>query len=89
MEQAIDEIEAALAALGEPSPWDIDIKASDQFLNPLFKKFFGKLNLPNLMSKTDYHTLAPFVDAAAIDDDIKKMLDQIANAAQCAKPRTD
>jgi ABC-type multidrug transport system ATPase subunit len=89
MEQAITEIESALKALGKPSPWGLDIKASEDFLDPLFGKFFEKLNLPNLMSKTDYHTLAPFVDPTAIDDDIKSKFDQIVNAAQRAKPRTN
>lgn len=89
MAEAITEIEAALVALAKPSPWGADIKASDDFLDPLFKKFFEKLSLPNLMRKTDYHILAPFVDASAIDDDVKDMLDQIDHAAHRARPRTD
>jgi hypothetical protein len=31
-----------------------DIKASDDFLDPLFRKFYEKLGLLNLMRKTDY-----------------------------------
>ncbi|HEY8022202.1 MAG TPA: AAA family ATPase, partial [Thermoanaerobaculia bacterium] len=89
MKETVAEIEAALRSLGKPSPWGAEIKASDDFLDPLFKKFFELLSLPNLMRKTDYHTLAPYVSAAAIDDDVKAKLDQIASAAQAAKPRTD
>ena len=39
------------------------LKTSDEFLDPLFQNFYHKLELPNMMRKTDYHTLAPFVTA--------------------------
>jgi hypothetical protein len=89
MEETIKEIESALAALGKPSPWGPDLKASDDFLDPLFRKFYEKLGLPNLMRKTDYHTLAPFVPAAALDDEIRATLDLIAQTADQARPRRD
>jgi energy-coupling factor transporter ATP-binding protein EcfA2 len=89
MEETIQEIESALAALGKPSPWGPDLKASDDFLDPLFRKFYEKLGLPNLMRKTDYHTLAPFVPAAALDDEIRETLDLIAQMADQARPRRD
>lgn len=88
MEEAIDEIEAALKALSRPSPWGPDIKASDEFFEPLFQKFYEKLKLPNLMRKTDYHTLAPFVPQDAIDAEIREKLDLIAQTAANATPRT-
>jgi energy-coupling factor transporter ATP-binding protein EcfA2 len=86
MEEAIEQVENALKTLGN-DPWGADIKASDDFLLPLFKQFYKRLDLPNLMSKTDYHTLAPFVPAGAIDDEICRMLDAIAAAGSAAKPR--
>jgi energy-coupling factor transporter ATP-binding protein EcfA2 len=89
MEETIQEIESALAALGKPSPWGSDLKASDDFLDPLFRKFYQKLGLPNLMRKTDYHTLAPFVPAAAIDNEIREVLDAIVQTANQARPRRD
>lgn len=88
MQESIDEIEAALASLGRPSPWGQDIKASDEFLDPLFRKFYDKLGLPNLMRKTDYHTLAPFVAAQDIAPEVTEILDLIAAAAAASKPRT-
>ena len=36
MGQAIEEVESALKTLGKGSPWSADIKASDDFLVPLF-----------------------------------------------------
>jgi len=89
MEETIQEIESALAALGKPSPWGSDLKASDDFLDPLFRKFYQKLGLPNLMRKTDYHTLAPFVPAAAIDNEIREVLDAIVQTENQARPRRD
>jgi len=86
MEEAIQQVEEALQTLGK-DPWGGDVKASDDFLDPLFKRFYAKLNLPNLMSKTDYHVLAAFVPASAIDPEIKEVLDAIVDVAKAAKPR--
>jgi hypothetical protein len=87
MEAAISEITAALTTLKEGDPWGSEIKASDQFLTPLFSRFFERLNLPNLMRKTDYHTLARFVARDQIDAEVTEKLDAIVNVAGRARPR--
>lgn len=87
MEEAIFEIEAALVALSKPSPWGPDIKASDEFLDPLFKRFYDKLGLRVLMQKKDYHTLATHVPRACIDNEIGEKLDMIVQTAGRAQPR--
>lgn len=81
MEASIDMIRAALAELGRPDPSSPDLKVSEEFLDPLFRRFFGELKLPNAMRKTDYHTLAPFVPVEAIDVEVRQKLDAIADAA--------
>lgn len=86
MEEAIQQIEGALRTLGK-DPWGGDIKASDEFLEPLFKQFYERLELPNLMRKTDYHVLAAFVPAERIDPEIYQALDVIVSIAGKAKPR--
>ncbi|MBL8540964.1 MAG: AAA family ATPase [Betaproteobacteria bacterium] len=86
MDEAITEITAALAALGKSDPWQGDLKASDEFLDPLFAKFYEKLGLLNLMRKTDYHTLAPYVPEGELDPEIRDKLDRIAKVAAQAKP---
>ncbi|WP_419947380.1 AAA family ATPase [Candidatus Poriferisodalis sp.] len=48
MRDAIANIESALGALRQASPWDPDAKVSDDFLTPLFASYFEKLSLPNL-----------------------------------------
>ena len=89
MDEVIAEITKALEALGKPSPWGADIKASDDFLDPLFKRFYERLDIPNLIRKTDYHTLAPFVPRSSLDPEVGEKLDRIADAAAKARPRRD
>jgi hypothetical protein len=89
MEHAIDEIARALAALGKPDPWSPGLKASDEFLDPLFRKFYQAVKLPNLMRKTNYHTLAPYVsidDLVETDDEVREKLDAVADVAGRARP---
>ncbi|MFH1609061.1 MAG: AAA family ATPase [Candidatus Bipolaricaulota bacterium] len=87
MEEAIEEITAALQALGKPDPWSPDLKASDEFLDPLFRKFYEELGLPSLMSKTDYHILARHVPPEELDLEVREKLDRIVEVAKQAKPR--
>ena len=89
MEEAIDEIENALATLGKSSPWSSDTKVSDDFLDPLFDSFFKKLGLENLMRKTNYHTLVQHVSADQIDPEVSEVLDGILEIANQAKPIGD
>ena len=87
MDESITEMEHALETLGKPAPWGPDIKASDDFLDRLFKRFYEKRALPNLMTKTDYHRLAGFVDEKHIDPEIREKLDALTAAAGRARPR--
>jgi len=86
MQEAIKEITAALQTLNKPLPFSSDIKASDDFLEPLFKSFYKKLGLPNLMKKSNYHQLARFVPVELIDDEVREKLDAIVKVATLAKP---
>jgi ABC-type lipoprotein export system ATPase subunit len=87
MEETIAEIEQATATLGKPSPWSAEIKVTDDFLDPLFGKFFKKIGIPNLMRKTDYHELARFIEPKIIDPEVSTVLDAIERIALKAKPR--
>ena len=89
MDESIAEIEQALKTLAEPDPWGPDIKASEAFLDPLFKRFYARLELPNLMTKTHYHRLAGFVEAKHIDPEIGDKLDTLVAVAGRARPRED
>lgn len=89
MEGVIDEISKALKTLGRPDPWSPDIKATDEFLDRVFEKYFETLGLPNLLRKTDYHILAHLVTKDKIDHEIIEVLDAIVEVAARAKPRED
>ncbi len=82
MRRAISEIESALETLDRGSPWDADIKASDEFLTPLFASYFKKLGLPNLMAKKSFYELAEHVPDREIDPEIRQKLDAIALVAE-------
>ena len=89
MNEAIDEISGALKKLKKGDPWDANTKVSDDFLNPLFQEYFKRLELPNLMEKTNFHILAEHVPKEEIDSEIKEKLDAIAEVASKAKPASD
>lgn len=87
MNQAIREIKEALARLGKGSPWHRDTKVSDDFLAPLFRAYFEKLALPNLMAKKDFYELVGCVPDEEIDPEIREKLDVIVQVADSARPR--
>ena len=86
MRESIDEIESALQTLRKGAPWDADVKASDEFLDPLFRSYFMKLDLPNLMAKKNFHQLAVYVPDGDVDPEIREKLDAIAGVAEQAVP---
>ncbi|MDP2895441.1 MAG: AAA family ATPase [bacterium] len=89
MADAVHKMEEALATTERGSPWDGNMKVSEFFLTPLFKRYFEKLGLPNLMEKKNFHELASFVPAERIDPEIRSVLDGIADVAERAKPQGD
>lgn len=89
MREAIADVTIALKTLNKPDPWSPDIKASDEFLEPLFKKFFETLRLPLQMRKSEYHVLASLMSRDNIDHEVEEKLAAIVAVAQRAKPRTD
>ena len=88
MHEAIAEVTQALKTLGRPDPWSPDIKATDEFLDPLFKTFFKKLGLPLQLRKSDYHILAGLVPRGELNVEVKEKLDAIVYVAERAKPST-
>ena len=87
MREAIDEIASALERLARGSPWDPGTKVSDDFLNPLFRAYFGKLGLPeDLMTKKSFYELAEHVEPGDLDPEVREKLDAIAAVAASATP---
>lgn len=78
----------ALSILDKPSPWSPDSKATDDFLNPLFNRFFQELGLPaHTLRKSGYHELVAYVPVELIDPEVNQKLDSIMAIAKNATPR--
>jgi hypothetical protein len=86
MQTALEEVTKALQTLGKPDPRSADMKATDDFLDPVFRKFFEKLKLPLQLRKSDYHILASLVPKDQIDPDVSRKLSAIAEVARKARP---
>lgn len=86
MRAAIERVSTALETLRGLGPFSPQIKATDDFLDPLFETYFKALGLPNLLRKSDYHELARLVPAEDLDPEITAKLDAIVTVAEQATP---
>ena len=89
MTNAIDEISQALQTLHKRDPWSPDTKVTDEFLDPLFDKYFEELGIPNQLRKTQYYVLARLVSKEDIDPEVCEKLDAIVRVAEKANPRSN
>ena len=85
MRTATREVEAAMETLGLGSPWSADTKVSDNFLTPVFDRYFAILNLPNPMRKKSFYELAEHVPLDEIDPEVVEKLDAIARTSEAAR----
>lgn len=85
MKDILEEVEDALNVLGK-DPWSGDMKVSDEFLDPVFMRYFKELGLPNMMRKSNYHLLARYVPVGKIDTEVVDKLNLIVQVAEQAKP---
>ncbi|MCY4623374.1 MAG: AAA family ATPase [bacterium] len=85
LRESIEDVRSAMSILEQGSPWDQDTKVSDVFLKPLFRAYFQKLGLPNLMNKKSFYELAEYVPSDEIDPEIVETLDAIAEIAESAQ----
>lgn len=82
---SITETENALKRLRGVSPWDPNTKASDDFLEPLFKDFYTKIGSTNRMPKKNYYQLVKFLDISSIDAEVVEKLDAIVETAEAVR----
>ncbi len=74
MREAVSDVGKALRLLKEMSPWDNDVKVSDEFLTPLFGAYFQAIGIPNLMRKGSFYKLVDHVPDDEIDPEIGEKL---------------
>jgi energy-coupling factor transporter ATP-binding protein EcfA2 len=89
MGRRIERFETGFAETGRPSPWSDHIKATDEFLDPLFRFYFADLGLPVLLGKGAYHQLTDYMTPDMLPDEVTEKLDAIVEVAERATPRQD
>ena len=99
MEKEIEKLEEASKARRKPSPFSDDflnnVKASDDFLVPLFMNFVESMGWPESMVlwKSNFYKLVKYIPLEEIDKKVIEVLDTIAEIAQvnspCQKERTE
>ncbi len=85
MKTAIAEISGALKTLRK-DPWSPDFKVSDDFLAPVFDKYYEILAMTNTMRKTNFHLLANYILPDEIDPEVTGVLDRIGAENAKSKP---
>jgi hypothetical protein len=80
-------IPAALRDMNDP--WWRTVKASDEFLDLVFPDFYKRIGQYMDMRKADYYRLVPHMPDNLIPDEIKVILDKIAEVADNASPATE
>jgi ABC-type taurine transport system ATPase subunit len=86
MQECIADLVPPVALRDRDDPWWINVKASDELLDRLFDSYFNRLDLPNLLRKTDYYVLAEFVPGDLIDPEVTEKLDLIVDTARRTQP---
>lgn len=89
MKEEIDKVIQAIEALGKEGPWNPNTKASDDFLTPLFRNYFKRLGLPNLMDKKRFYELVDFVPEDKLEDEVKEKLKAIEDTYINSKQHTE
>jgi molybdopterin converting factor small subunit len=79
-------IPAALRDLSDP--WWRTVKASDEFLDLVFPDFYRRIGQYMEMRKADYYRLVSHVPDDLVSDEVKQVLDRIAEIASKAHPAT-
>lgn len=88
MIESITEVENALRFLESDSPWEGDLKVSDDFLPLVFREYYVKAGTAAGMPKSDYHFLIEYIEPDEIDPEVVDVLDAILDVANKAKPRS-
>ena len=84
MQAAIEDLIPPAALRDREFAWWRTTKMSDDFLAPLFDRFYAAMGSANLMQKSNYHRLAPYVDRATVDSEVREKLDLVWSRALAA-----
>ena len=88
MKKAILEVRTAASVLRPGlAPDSKDAKVSEDFLEPVFERFFRSLGQSDRMPKRRFHELVPYIPDADLDSELKEKLDLVADAYAAVPPR--
>lgn len=88
MDAEIKKMEQAFSTMNRPDPFSEDVKASDDFLVPLFRNFAGALEWPpsQALQKKDFYKLVAYIPEEEIDKEVITVLNKIDETASNANP---
>lgn len=86
MDKSISELEQAIRTLGKGNPWGDDFKVSDEFIEPLFRIYSEKMNIPLVLRKRDFYRLIRYIPDNLIDPEISEKLNIILDVSMKAHP---
>lgn len=86
MDESIRERVAPAFLRDRGDVWWWNVKASDELLDGVFEDYYRRVRLPNLMRKSDYHQLAPYVLPEELDPEIAEVLDALVELEAAARP---
>ncbi|MDA8002181.1 MAG: AAA family ATPase [Alphaproteobacteria bacterium] len=84
IEAEIEKLESAANTLNRPKPFSDDIKASDDFLVPLFRNFAVAkgTGVSQSLQKKDFYKLVEYIPSEEIDLEVSEVLDGILEVAK-------
>ncbi len=85
MNKVVGDLVPPIALRNSDDSYWRDVKASE-LLDRIFEEFFRQLELPNVMRKTAYHSLAALAKPEELDQEVTDVLNRIVEVAQQAKP---
>jgi predicted ATPase len=86
MQRAIEERVPRRYAIDPEHSWWQEMRAVEDFLDPVFDEFFMQLNRPNEFRLRNYNALIDCMRPEAVADEIGKVLDRIVELAKRAAP---
>ena len=84
MNEEMNKLEEACRTLNKPMPFSDDIKASDDFLVPLFENFAKSMRIPlsTVLQKTDLYKLVEYIPIESMDNEVTEILDTILEVSR-------
>lgn len=87
MLQSIEEFEKAFQITNGKSPWDNEVKASEEVLEKLLNNYFLKLNMSGAtLSKGRYYEISEYIEPTTLDNEILEKLEKILEISKKSTP---